>query len=235
MAICPKFNVYTKEVNSVVDMLILGLRYLGILSLFIIGLWFIAQNLYRRAIENNRDLAVINGDFESEKQLTVDLQFNEVDSFARVIRTPFLGIDRDETFFYHEDWRRSEEFEHRSLLPISIYWLFFTILIVIIGFNGLVAFMSANLSFGDHEQDLNEYMMPQNIIRYYLSQLQPKSAYWPVPFNVFHMVVETVTRSKQQYIRLCDSVDHYPGDDGRDTDLKKILIDLVISIEVFAL
>lgn len=218
MAICPKFNVYTAEINSVIDMLILGMRYLFVLMILGVGLFFIAQNLYRRSIENSRDLAIANKDYEHEKRLTIDLLHNNMDTMSRIIRMPFGLMSNEESFWYDENQRRDEQFDHTTVTALSIFWILFTMLIVIIGFNGMVAFMSANLSFGSEVDELNEQLLPSNVLRYSCSRMQPKSEYWPVPFNIFPLFVERF-QPPMTYIPLRKPVSN---------ELLRILCDVVV-------
>ena len=53
----------------------------------------------------------------------------------------------------------------------------------------MVAFMSANLSVGTKEDKLNDRIVPSNILRYNLSKLQPRRAYWPIPMSLIPFVL----------------------------------------------
>ena len=173
-------------------MIILGLRYLLVIFIFMAGLFFIAQNLYRRNLENYRDLAVRRKDYLYERRMTEDLQYNNMDTMSRIIRMPFGLMDYSEAHMYMEGTRQNPRLDHTTMTGTSVFWLIFTVLIIIIGFNGMVAYMSANLKFGDSEAELEEFTVPSNIMRYTCSRLQPRSAYWPVPFNLSKIELDFV-------------------------------------------
>lgn len=94
----------------------------------------------------------------------------------------------NELNWYSADKRNDEATDETVMAPLSIFWVVFALLIIVIGFNSMVAFMSANLSVGTKEDKLNDRIVPSNIMRYNLSRLQPRRAYWPVPISAIPFV-----------------------------------------------
>ena len=93
--------LYTSEINSVIDMIIFGVRYLLVLTILFMGLWFIAQNLYRRAKRMNRAAAVRAGDFEYEQLMTNDMPYASLDTLSQLLRAPFgIMTVPDEVYSY---------------------------------------------------------------------------------------------------------------------------------------
>lgn len=86
ITIFPKLEIYSMEINSVIDMLVLGLRYMVVLCMLLAGLLFSGQNLYRRAINLNRMESIRNGDYVTEETLTKNMDFTSLDTFSLVIR-----------------------------------------------------------------------------------------------------------------------------------------------------
>ena len=175
LSLFPKVNMYTCEINSVIDMIFYGIRYLIVLTLLFVGMWFIAGNLYRRAKENNRSKSIQNGDYANEIVMTNDLPYVSVDTLSTLLKAPFgIATVPGEIFSYSTENRNDPNFDHGNITSISVFWVIFFVLVVLIGFNGMVAFMTANLKIGNFEEQLDEKLMPSNIMRYNLCKLQPK-------------------------------------------------------------
>ena len=167
--------MYTCEINSVIDMIFYGIRYLIVLTLLFTGFWFIGGNLYRRAKENNRNRSIMNGDFNNEKVMSDDLPFTSVDTLSSLLKAPFgIMTVPGEVYSYSTENRNDPNFDHANITSISVFWVIFFVLVVLIGFNGMVAFMTANLKIGNFEEQLDEKLMPSNIMRYNMCKLQPK-------------------------------------------------------------
>lgn len=191
MSIFPKMNMYTCEINSVIDMIFYGIRYLIVLTLLFMGFWFIGQNLFRRAHENNRILGIKNADYAFENVISNDLPFTSVDTLSKLLRAPFgIMTVPNEVYSYSAENRNDPNFDHGNITPLMVFWVIFFVFVVLIGFNGMVAFMTANLKIGNFEEQLEEKLMPSNIMRYNLSKLQPKYAFWPNPFSFLQMLHE---------------------------------------------
>jgi len=191
LSLFPKINMYTCEINSVIDMIFYGIRYLIVLTLLFMGFWFIGQNLFRRAHENNRILGVKNADYAFENVISNDLPFTSVDTLSKLLRAPFgIMTVPNEVYSYSAENRNDANFDHGNITPLMVFWVIFFVFVVLIGFNGMVAFMTANLKIGNFEEQLEEKLMPSNIMRYNLSKLQPKYAFWPNPFSFLQMIAE---------------------------------------------
>ena len=189
ISLLPKYNIYTSEINSVIDMIFFGIRYLFVLVLLFLGLWFIGQNMFRRTLQNNRHYSIRANDYDAEHTQSTDIPFATGDAFSVLARAPFgLLNSPSEVYAYMLANRNDETYDHEDSIPVTVFWMIFFILIVLIGFNGLVAFMTANLSMGNFDEKLAESRQPANIMRYNLSKLQPKHQRWPIPFNFLLMV-----------------------------------------------
>ena len=90
-----------------------------------------------RTIEADRDLAVQRQDYAHEQKLTIDLQYNNLDTISRVIRMPFGLLDTDEANLYQKSSRHNKRIDETKTAPTFVFWIIFTVLIVIIGFNGI--------------------------------------------------------------------------------------------------